>query len=513
MKKGFGKNIRVFFTRRILVAVLILAQLILLVGTVFHFQHLYWLQVLLSVISAGTAFHLISRPEKSAFKLSLCFFILLFPLFGGSFYWIFHFQTSDVGFRKRLSRIQQNGKDAFGLSGPPCSSEPSTVLEENQKLIHYLENSAGFPLCKDTQTDYFPSGEDMLQALLADIDAAEHSVFMEYFIIEDGVMWSSILTRLKQKAQQGVCVRIVYDDLGCLLRLPADYPDELRKFGIECKVFNRFRPFLTNIQNNRDHRKIFVIDGKIAYTGGINLADEYINEKLLFGHWKDTAVRLCGSGAWSFAVMFLQMWEFLTEEKQTHERFLPCPVSAPDNCQGWVQPYTDSPMDKEDIAEHIFLHIIENAHRYVYITTPYLVIGDELIAALTFSAKSGVDVRIITPAIPDKKFVHFTSRSYYRELIAAGVKVYEYTPGFIHAKSIVSDDHIASIGTVNMDFRSLYLHMECGVCLYGTNTVQDIKDDILETVQKSHRMEETELGNGIGYRFWHGICRLFAPLM
>ncbi len=513
MKHKFGKEIRVFFTRRIFVAVLILAQLILIVGTVFHFQHLYWLQVLLSVISAGTAFHLISRPEKSTFKISLCFFILLFPLFGGSFYWIFHFQTSDAGFRKKLSRIQQHGKDDFRLLEQHSTTEPSPILEENRKLIHYLENSAGFPLCENTQTDYFPSGEDMLRSLLADIDAAEQYIFIEYFIIENGVMWDSILTRLKQKASQGVCVRIVYDDLGCLLRLPADYPDELRTFGIECKVFNQFRPFLTTIQNNRDHRKIFVIDGKIAYTGGINLADEYINEKLLFGHWKDTGVRLYGNGAWSFTVMFLQMWEFLSDKKQNYAALLPRAPLALDSCHGWVQPYTDAPMDKENIAEHIFLHIIENAHRYVYITTPYLIIGDELMAALTFAAKSGVDVRIITPAIPDKKFVHFTSRSYYRELIAAGVKVYEYTPGFIHAKSIVSDDHIASIGTVNMDFRSLYLHMECGACLYGTETVQSIRDDILETVQKSKRMEESELGNGLRYRFWHGICRLFAPLM
>ncbi len=513
MKSSRTRKIRVFFTRRILVSILILAQLILFVGTIFHFQHLYWLQILLSIISAGTAFHLLSRPEKSAFKLSLCFFILLFPLFGGPFYWIFHFQTSDVGFRRRLSRIQQRGKESFHLLKLYRNIEPSSVLEENQKLIYYLENSAGFPLCDNTQTSYFPSGEAMMEKLLADIDDAKHYIFLEYFIIEDGVMWNSIITRLKKKVQEGVCVRIIYDDLGCLLRLPPDYPNELKALGIECRAFNRFRPFLTSIQNNRDHRKIFIIDGKTAYTGGINLADEYINKKLLFGYWKDTAVRLHGNGAWSFTVMFLQMWEFLSKEKQNIEDFVPkAPLSLPP-CQGWVQPYTDSPMDKENVAEHIFLHIIENAHRYVYITTPYLVIGDELMAALTFSAKSGVDVRIVTPGIPDKKFVHFTSRSYYRELLAAGVKIYEYTPGFIHAKSIVSDDRIASIGTVNMDFRSLYLHLECGTCLYGTETVQNIKNDIMETVQMSKSMEGTELGNGLRYRFWHGICRLFAPLM
>lgn len=513
MKHSRSRKIRVFFTRRILVALLIFAQLVLFVGTIFHFQYLYWLQILLTIISAGTAFHLLSRPEKSAFKISLCFFILLFPLFGGPFYWIFHFQTSDVGFRRRLSRIQQQGKECFHLLKQGRNIHPSPVLEENQKLIYYLENSAGFPICDNTQTSYFSSGESMMDTLLADIDSAEKYIFLEYFIIEDGIMWKSIITRLKKKVQQGVCVRIIYDDLGCLLKLPPDYPRELKSFGIECRVFNRFRPFLTNIQNNRDHRKILVIDGKIAYTGGINLADEYINQKRLYGYWKDTAVRLHGNGAWSLTVMFLQMWEFLSKEKQELNSFVPVSPVKADSCQGWVQPYTDSPMDKENVAEHIFLHIIENAHRYVYITTPYLVIGDELMAALTFSAKSGVDVRIITPAIPDKKFVHFTSRSYYRELIAAGVKIYEYTPGFIHAKSIVSDDRIASIGTVNMDFRSLYLHLECGTCLYGTETVQSIKNDIIDTIEQSKLMDVSELGNGIRYRFWHGICRLFAPLM
>jgi cardiolipin synthase len=249
--------------------------------------------------------------------------------------------------------------------------------------------------------------------------------------------------------------------------------------GIKCEKFNRFHPFLTCVQNNRDHRKIAVMDGKIAYTGGINLADEYIGERIKHGRWKDSAVRLSGDGAWSFTVIFLQTWSFLSRKKECYEDYRPAEYGQPTAARGWVQPYSDSPMDKENVGEHVYLRVIEQAQRYLYITTPYLMVGDELLSTLKFCARSGVDVRVITPFKPDKKPVHFTTRSYYRELIEAGVRIYEYSGGFIHSKIVLSDDEIATVGTTNFDFRSLYFHFECGTCLYRTSSIEKIKEDYL----------------------------------
>lgn len=251
-------------------------------------------------------------------------------------------------------------------------------------------------------------------------------------------------------------VRLIYDDMGCFLTLPKDYPAQLKSFGIECTIFNPFRPLLTVKQNNRDHRKIAVIDGKVAFTGGINLADEYINAIEKHGHWKDASVMVKGKAAWSFTLIFLQMWETCTHIDEDYKKFYPwkdqeCPITA----HGFVQPYADSPMDTENVGEHVYLQILNNAKNYVYINTPYLIVDDSMVSALCLAAKSGVDVRIVTPHRWDKWLVHMTTRSYYRTLIEAGVKIYEYTNGFIHSKTFVSDDHIATVGTTNLDFRSL----------------------------------------------------------
>jgi len=279
-------------------------------------------------------------------------------------------------------------------------------------------------------------------------------------------------------------------------------------------VFNPFRPFLTTVQNNRDHRKILSIDGKVAFTGGMNLADEYINRKVRFGHWKDGAIMVEGYAAWSFTVMFLEMWGLLNQKEEEYEAYLPwqeegCWVSH----DGLVQPYSDSPMDSENVSEHVYLRIIEKAQDHLYITTPYLVLDDSMISALILTAKSGVDVRIVTPYIPDKKLVQFVSRSYYRELINGGVKIYEYTKGFIHAKTVVSDDKIATVGTVNMDFRSLYLHFECGTWLYRSEAVAQVKDDFLQTLEHCKRITEQDCQFNFVTRLLQDALRIFAPLI
>jgi len=312
---------------------------------------------------------------------------------------------------------------------------------------------------------------------------------------------------------QGVDVRVIYDDVGSLPTLPPIYAKKLRKMGIRCEKFNPFHPFLTSTQNNRDHRKIAVVDGKIAYTGGINLADEYIGKKIKYGEWKDSAIRMEGDGAWGLTVIFLQMWSLLARQEEAYESYKPDSITLDRPAIGWVQPYSDSPMSGEDVGEQIYLRIIEQTQNYLYITTPYLMADDNLMSALESCARCGVDVRIITPEIPDKKAVHFTSRSYYRALIESGVKIYEFSGGFMHAKNVISDDKIATVGTTNFDFRSLYLHFECGVCLYQTDSVADIKRDYLETVSRCREITLKDCRANVFVWFFRGICRIFAPLM
>ena len=504
--------LRELLIRRTIVALLILAQIVFIITTIIHYQQLKWLRFAMNGISICIAMHLLTRrDEKSAFKLSLVFIILLFPLFGGALYCILQYQTTSRGFRRKIEKVQNASQSAYACNAA-CLRDAMASAPESQKQMFYLQNHLGFPVCAETETVYFGDGNEMLSSLLSELKQAKRYIFLEFFIIEEGVFWNSILEVLQERAKSGVDVRIIYDDVGCLLRLPQNYAQRLQKHGIRCAVFNRFRPFLTSVQNNRDHRKIIVIDGEIAYTGGINLADEYLNKKELFGTWKDNAVLLRGAGAWSFAVMFLQMWNFLCKKEEDFSVYAPT-SRFPNGSDGFVQPYCDSPMDKEHVGEHVYLNVIREAQSYLYITTPYLTIDGSLMSALKLSAKSGVDVRIITPGHPDKKMVHFTSRSYYRELIRAGVKIYEFSDGFIHSKSFLSDDKIATVGTVNLDFRSLYLHFECGTCLYRTTTLQDIKADYLQTLEHCRQITEGDCKTNFLVRLFQDICRIFAPLM
>ena len=324
-------------------------------------------------------------------------------------------------------------------------------------------------------------------------------------------MWNTVLDILKRKVAQGVKIRVIYDDMGCFFLLPKNYAKHLEKLGIECVVFNPFRPLLSVIQNNRDHRKIAVIDGKVAFTGGINLADEYINGYEKHGHWKDSAVMLTGKAAWGLTVIFLQMWELCTKRAEDYSVYYPDIISSPKT--GYIIPYSDSPLDNENVGEHVYLQIINNAKKYVYINTPYLIIDSSMVSALMLAAKSGVDVRIVTPHKWDKRLVHMTTRSYYRELIDAGVKIYEYTTGFIHSKTFVSDDYAATVGTANLDFRSLYLQFECGVLMYNTPAVMQVKEDFLSTLKICQPITKEDCLCNLITRFFQDILRLIAPLM
>jgi cardiolipin synthase len=405
-------------------------------------------------------------------------------------------------------------------------SDPARHLTENRlpelekkhedclPQVRYLQEYTGFPVYTRTMTEYYPSGEAFFRQLMPELEKAESYIFFEFFILRRGKMLDPIIDLLERKVRQGLDVRFIYDDLGCFMSLPSDFKQSLEKKGIQCIIFNPFKPIVTSMQNNRDHRKIISIDGKTAFTGGINLADEYINAVERFGHWKDTAIKLEGEAAWGLTLIFLQMWNIEKKQNEDYASFYPWktkPCDVPSD--GYVLPYADSPIDEENVGEHVYIQIINNAKEYVYINTPYLVVDDNLLSALTLAAKSGVDVRIITPHRWDKKVVQICSQSYYRQLILAGVKVYEYSNGFNHSKTFVSDDKVATVGTTNLDFRSLYLHFECGVWLYKNQAVLAVKEDFLNTIPLSHQITLKDCVRNAFQRVIQDLLRLFAPLM
>jgi cardiolipin synthase len=514
-QQAIHKNwVRVVFRRRVFVIALLLGQigflLFLIIGSSLTFRYLDWGLNLLSVL---VCLYILNKKEKSAYKLTWIFLIMLFPIFGGIFYIFFSFQSNPRRLKKRMTAAGKKIRPCFALPGDLLPA----MIEAGEDCIpqtRYLQEYAGFPVYARTQTEYFDSGETFFKKVLEELEQAEHYIFMEFFILRQGDMLNPIINILERKAKQGLDVRVIYDDLGCFMSLPPDYKQQLEARGIKCVVFNPFKPILSSLQNNRDHRKIIAIDGKTAFTGGLNLADEYINIYERFGHWKDSAIMLKGEAAWSLTLIFMQMWNLEYNQQDDYGAFYPwkdavCPVPS----DGYVQPYADSPIDNENVGEHVYIQIINNAKDYVYINTPYLVVDDNLLSALTLAAKSGVDVRIITPHRWDKKIVQITSRSYYRQLVQAGIKVYEYSNGFNHSKTFVSDDKIATVGTTNLDFRSLYLHFECGVLIYKNRAVQAVKEDFLRTIPISHQITLRECARNAVQGFVQDVLRLFAPLM
>ena len=504
------KWFRKLFRRRMLIALLIVLQAAFLVYLIASGSMISRnINRLLTLISIVVVLHIISKRDKGAYKTLWVFLILSLPVLGGLLYLLVTFQSPTRRMSKDIQKALDQSAELYCLPGDGYA-EAKKSMDTHFTQVRYLQNFAKFPVYSGTQTQYFPLGEDFHAELLRHLEKAEHYIFLEYFIIQEGKMWGSILEILKRKAAQGVKVRVMYDDLGCFFMLPVDYKQQLESMGIECAIFNPFRPFLTVKQNSRDHRKIASIDGKVAFTGGINLADEYINAYEKHGHWKDTAVMVEGKAAWSFTLMFLEMWQVCTQKEEDMSTYY-IPYEVPSN--GFVLPYADSPMDADNVGEHVYLQILNEATDYVYINTPYLIVDDSILSALCLAAKRGVDVRIVTPHIWDKRLVHMTTRSYYRELIRAGVKVYEYSNGFIHAKSFVSDDCIATVGTTNLDFRSLYLHFECGTWLYKTAAVMQTKDDFLKTLKQCQPITEKDCATGPVTRLVQEILRLFAPLM
>lgn len=470
------------------------------------------ISALFSAISILMVLYIISKEENAAYKIGWIILIMEVPLLGGLLYIIFGNKRPSKKLRNCLNREHEKLLK-YVMPNKKLIDEISKVNERAKGTCCYLQDTNNYPIYKDTSTKYYPLGENMYKDMLIELEKAKHFIFLEFFIIRGGVMWNSILEILIRKVREGVDVRLIYDDVGSLFMLPRGYDKKLEKMGIQCIAFNQFRPILSLVMNHRDHRKIMIIDGITAFNGGINLADEYINKDKKYGHWKDTGICLKGPAVWNFTLMFLEMWNALRKNNDSPENFKPAA-----NCiqtfesDGYVQPFADSPLDNEALGENMYIEILSQATKYVYIFTPYLIIDHELKAALCMAAKRGVDVRIVTPGIPDKKIIFRLTRSNYLPLLKAGVKIYEYTPGFIHAKSYVSDDEFAVIGTINMDYRSLYLHFECGTFLYQTKAIMDLKKDALNTISKSREIKPCDCREGVLGSLFDAVLRVFAPL-
>ena len=511
MENKEGHTIKKLFYGR---TIIILLSLVLQIGIVLAlmFSFLERLPALFGGVVVFTAVMLamiLNTRDNPTVKLSWCILVAVMPVFGMVLYLFFHL---DLGHRLEQKLIRKTQEETRCYV-----SEDKALMEKLRREDRRFHNTAyylqqnGFPVCGNTEVQYFPLGEDKFRQMLIELKKAEKFIFLEYFIIAPGYMWDEILKILKRKASHGVEVRVLYDGGNAVTNLPYNYPDQMETFGIRCKMFSPFRPVVSTHYNNRDHRKILLIDGKVAFTGGINIQDRYINRRQVFGHWKDTAVMLRGEGARNFTLMFLQMWN-ATEKEHIYEPYLETVESTP--ASGLVIPYGDSPLDDENIGEMVYLNMINQAKDYVYIMTPYLIIDNEMVTALRLAGMRGVDVRIIVPHIPDKKTVFLLTQSHYEELLEAGVKIYEYTPGFVHAKMFLCDDIHAVVGTINLDYRSLYHHFECAAYLYRVSALADIKADFADTFEKSKQVTLAAARNrGFFSRMLGGLLKIAAPLM
>lgn len=496
----------------------------------------------LEVIAVALALYIANKDMRTSYRMSWIFLVLFLPIFGIPAYFIF----GRSGLTKKTRRKMESVADKVVEYRVEDYKTIQALQQENFYAFqqsHYISARAGYPIYKEEGSNYYSCGEKLYPQLLADLESAKHFIFLEYFIIEQGKMFDPIVNILECKAKEGVEIRLIYDDVGCIQTLPPKFYQVLQAKGIRCAAFNPFRPVLSIIMNNRDHRKITVIDGKIAYTGGFNLADEYINEKEKFGYWKDAGIRLTGACVWNFTSMFLEIWDYITKTEDDYAFYrkasipqlgeitrkhllaqkatdMPVAASYSDAVEphvtgaGFVQPYCDSPLDHEDVGENVYLNLIGHAKHYVYIFTPYLIIGSEMATALVNASKCGVDVRIVVPGIPDKKLVYLLTQANFANLIKGGVKIYKYAPGFIHSKCFVVDDVYAAVGTINLDYRSLYLHFECGTFMYRTKAVMQVKQDALATIDQSLLVTLSECqSKKLIVRMFMGALKLFAPLL
>ena len=509
-KKGF---LHLLFSRFFVIVLLLLLQVVLLAGFYLWLNDYFsWFSVILWVFTAIMTIYLFNTDMDSSAKLTWMFLIALLPIPGAIMFW---FTQSNVGNRTLTKRVIELIDQTKGA----LRQEEETLSElrddgsGTDDLCRYLNRTGCFPIYKNTKVTYYPIGEEKFRAMLEELKKAEEYIFLEYFIIEEGYMWSEILKILVEKAQAGVDVRVMYDGMCEISTLPNDYWKLLVKQGIKAKPFSPIKPFVSSHYNYRDHRKILVIDGKVAFNGGVNLADEYINHIVRFGHWKDTALKLEGEAAKSFALLFLQMWN-VDEKEPSFAPYLEKNTSSPEDASGYVMPYGDCPLDKDKVGEAVYMDMLNRSNSYVHIMTPYLILDGELETAIKLAAERGIDVKMILPGIPDKKIAYALAKAHFSALINAGVKIYLYTPGFVHAKVFVSDDIKAVTGTINLDYRSLYHHFECATYMYKTDCIPAIEADFQETLSKCSEVTRDTIKNDtLFYKLTGTLLRFIAPLM
>lgn len=510
------KLLRIIFGRTAIVVLALLLQIYLLVVGVMKLQEysVFWYATftLLGFISILV---IVNSDDDPSFKLAWIIPVCVIPVFGTVLYVFVRLQFGTKMIAGRLRALLKETRPLLAqeeaVMGELADNAPQAC-----HLASYMNRCGGYPTYRNTYVKYFPLGEDKFAELVKQLESAREFIFMEYFIVEEGRMWNTILDVLKRKAQEGVEVRMMYDGMCSLMLLPYSYPKKLEAMGIRCKMFSPIKPALSTHQNNRDHRKITIIDGVTAFTGGVNLADEYINEVVRFGHWKDTAIMLQGEAVRGFTVMFLQMWNVTERVPEHYEKYVKTEFNLPGVLPacGFVMPYGDSPLDTEAVGEAVYMDILYTARKYVHIMTPYLILDGEMTQALTYAAKRGIEVIIIMPHIPDKVYAYLLARSHYPQLLKAGVKIYEYTPGFVHAKVFASDDEKAVVGSINLDFRSLYLHFECAAYIYKSPVVADVEADFQDTLLKCQEITLEDCRRYHPVKKLAGsVLKLFAPLM
>ncbi|MBE5997319.1 MAG: cardiolipin synthase [Lachnospiraceae bacterium] len=526
VKKGL---LHLIFSRTIIIVLLLLAQIMLMVSFYSWLnEYLPHFSACMTVFNIVMVIVLFNMEMDAEAKLTWMLIIAVLPIFGAA---LLLFTRVNAGHRQVKKSVEDEIDRTRKMIPQPAGT--ADALREGgsglDDLSRYLNRSGCFPVFENEESRYFPSGEAYFEGVLEELSKAEEYIYLEFFIIEEGEMWGRILEILKEKADAGLDVRVMYDGMCELNSLPKNYLKLLRRAGITAKAFSPIMPVISSHYNYRDHRKILVIDGKTAFTGGVNLADEYINVKERFGHWKDAGLMVRGAAARSFTLMFLQMWN-ITEREADYSRVtenMPQPV--PENTVvrakwsperkmasegGYVMPYADCPLDNDKVGETVYMDILYRANDYVHIMTPYLILDGELKAALKYAAERGVDVKLILPGIPDKKAAYALAKSHYKELVASGIEIYEYTPGFVHSKIFVSDDKKAVVGTINLDYRSLYHHFECAAYLYKTPCVAEVEADFCETLTKCRRVTpETIRKEKLSYKITGWILKFTAPLM
>ena len=513
VEKGKSGIASVIFGRTGIIILLILLQFGFLIAGYTYLQgKMYFIDSVVKVGAVILVIYLTNNRSNPAFKMVWMTIMLVAPVFGVLLYIFVEFQVGVRWLNARLEHMHETTKKHW-TQDEAVQEQLKEEDSEVASLAHYVCEYGGFPAYENTGVS---CGEDKIEELIRQLEKAEKFIFMEYFIVAKGYVWDRVLEVLKRKAAEGVEVRFMYDGTCTVSLLPPNYPKKLEQEGIACRVFSPIRPALSTHQNNRDHRKIVVIDGKVAFTGGINLADEYVNRKIRFGHWKDTAIMLEGDAVRSFTLMFLEMWNVAKSEKvEEFDPYLDVIYEREKHSgEGFVIPYGDSPIDGEHVGKMVYMDILNTSKRYVHIMTPYLILDNEMMTALKFAAKRGVEVIIIMPHVPDKWYAFVLAKTYYNELLDAGVQIYEYTPGFVHAKVFTSDDRKAVVGTINMDYRSLYLHFECAAFLYENSEIPAVENDFQETLKKCQKITQEDYKKQKSFDKIAGrILRVFAPLM